>query len=1037
MSAPTFFSRLQAAFHDLSELPEGEREAEIVRRHGDDPGLAFELRALLAAAERTSSPLDAPVLHFREPFESPPEDDVPGYRLAREIGRGGSSIVYLADQLGEGFTRRVALKVVDRKPEAGEGLARRLSAEPRILAALEHPGIARLYDAGVARSGRTYLAMELVEGESLIDYCRNRSLSFRARIELFLSVLEAVDHAHAAGVVHRDLKPANILVSAAGEPKLLDFGISRLHEPEPGADDATQTRYRAMTLAYASPEQVSGRPVDTRSDLYSLGVVLYELLTGRRPYRLADARSPTLERAIREQEPERPSTAVTAGGEATGTGGAETPEGSKTEGARLRRALRGDLDAILLKALRKEPGARYGSVRELADDLRRHLEGRPVLARRGTFAYRLGRTVRRRRGLLVNATLALLLTAGAVLFLPLSPWSLYAPASALSGSPDASPWFALRLRRSAVEPFSRGLAARRGWDFSPALADLRAAAAADTRNPLLLAALADTLQLAARSDEAAAVGRRALELSPPGDPRLPQEARLLVESVALNAIGRREEGTKVLRSLWLLRPGNLEIGLLFARSLVRFGEPVEALDVLAKLAAQPGAAGRDPRIDLGRIDAYNEQGKSRDALAVAVPLAAAAEARGLPLIRARALLEASFAQDSLGGTEEARRLALSARKLFLDHGDAGGAALSLHSLCMVQLRQAHHEQVEILCGECLRQNRTIGNPNGVARVLTILGASRRRRGDLTSARAALAEASAIGGRLGSRLSDSRYLHTLANLDLELGRLPEAEESYRKAIAIKREAGDRRGLAISLGSLAVTLLKRGALAEAEKVMAEAEAKQREVGAQRELALSLWIRGELAWLRGDRAASTALLDQSAALLAKGEEEDNLALLRASRALLTDASTDSTCRRLESAAADLERLTGDSTTPLQIWTARCWSDAGAPERAVPWLERASRGAAKSEALEDRIELAIARAAQALALRQWEGAARWIGESDEACRRGSFGTHLLETRLLEARLARERGDHPVRVRTLVEELRRDALAGGNEWIARQAASL
>jgi eukaryotic-like serine/threonine-protein kinase len=402
------FALVEAAFHRASQVSGEARARTLAEICGDDHELRRELDELLAAAEREAPALDRPAGAFFG--DAMPREEVPGYRLLRQIGRGGSSIVYLAEQQGEGFSRRVALKIVNW--EQDPAFVRRFRVERRILAGLEHPGIARLYDAGITPSGRSYLAMELVEGENLLEYCRRTPAALRTRIELFLGVLEAVGYAHAANVVHRDLKPANILVSERGEPKLLDFGIARLHED--GGLETTHTLHRAMTPAYASPEQVRGKAVDARSDIYSLGVVLYELLAGRRPYRLADTSRETLERAIREQEPDRPSTAVVAEGDSADKG---TTGGTWTDRTR-RRELRGDLDAILLKALRKEPGARYASAADFAADLRCHLEGKPVRARRGSLPYRLGKVARRRRGVLVNLALVAVLVTGAWLWAP-------------------------------------------------------------------------------------------------------------------------------------------------------------------------------------------------------------------------------------------------------------------------------------------------------------------------------------------------------------------------------------------------------------------------------------------------------------------------------------------------------------------------------------------------------------------------------------------------------------------------------------------
>jgi len=990
------FARLQAAFHEIAELAPGDREEAVRRSSGGDPAFASELRALLDASERTASPLDAPL------FRDIPREDVPGYRLLKRIGRGGSSTVYLADQQGEGFTRRVALKVVDRGPDAS--LARRFRAEQHILASLEHPGIARLYDAGIAPSGRPYLAMELVKGETLIESCRQARTSLRERLALFLAVLAAVEHAHAAGVVHRDLKPGNILVSDRGEPKLVDFGIARLHSKDGGPEgmETTHTRHPAMTLAYASPEQVRGEAAGVPSDVYSLGVVLYELLTGRRPYRLSDASAETLARTIREQEPERPSAAC--------------------------RELRGDLDAILLKALRKEPGQRYASAAEFAADLERHLAGKPVLARRGSLLYRMGRAARRRRPLLLNLALAALFLAGAWGWV----YSQREPPMA-APPPNAPSWLAIPVRTAALESYHRGLAARARYDTTESLRNLRAAVAADPRNPLVRAALADVLSIAERATEAAREGRRALALAVD----LPRESRLLVESVALRTAGRRAEEAAILRSLRLLRPDDLETGLLLGRSLTRTGDPAEAQKVAAQLRTLPPPAGDDLRIGLLELEALDAIGRPQDLNDRALAVLAAAKSRGYPSVMARALLLEGSARDGLGETEETRKLAEQARRLFLERGDVGGAVNALHLLCLASIREARHDQVERECGESVRVNRRLGSSSGVARALNILGASRRRRGLLREARAAFAEALVAGSALGDRINESRFLNNLANVDHQLGHLTEAEAGFRKAIAIKREARDQRGLALSLESLARVLLKRGSLGEAEALLAEAEQVSRGLGTQRELARILEAQAELAALQGDREQAFEGLDQAAVLHAKGDERDLVAQIHATRAWLDEPYDGAACRRLEAAARELQTFGDQETALARIWTGRCWSEVGSPRRALPWLDLVATDPLTSQAADVRLQLALARAGLALQAGRWPEAQQRLDETAAECRRLSHGTLLLEARLLQARLALARGDHPERVRTLAEELQRDAKAGGFGRIARLAGEI
>jgi len=992
-------ARLQDAFHEVAGLPVEEREEAVRRTCGGDSALASELRALLAAAERADSPLDAPLLR------SPPDEkgnealeDVPGYRLLKQIGRGGSSTVYLADQQGEGFTRPVALKIIDRGPDAF-----RFRAEQRILATLEHPGIARLYDAGLTPSGRPYLAMELVQGENLIGFCRHAGTPLRERLRLFLAVLAAVEHAHAAGVVHRDLKPGNILVSGLvsglasgrGEPKLVDFGIARLQGME-----TTQTQHGAMTFAYASPEQMHGETAGVPSDVYSLGVVLYELLTGRRPCRFP------------EREPERPSTAC----------------------RELRGDLRGDLDAILLKALRKEPGERYASAAEFAADLERHLEGRPVLARRGSLFYRAGRAARRQRLLLLNLALTAFLVAGAWGWISWKAAHSFAPPP-----PDAPAWLAVPVRTAAAESYRRGLAARARCDTTEALRNLRAAVAADPRNPLVRAALADVLSFADRATEAAREGRQALALATPAD-TLPRESRLLVQSVALRTAGRKAEEAAILRSLRLLRPDDLEIALLLGRSLTDTGDPAGAREVAKQLRTLPmseGSEGRDLRIGLLELEALDAMGRPQDLHEHALAVIAEAKSRGFPSVMARALLLESFAQDGLGETEETRKLALQARRLFSERGDVGGAVKALHLLCLASLRAARHDQVERECGECVRVDGLLGSSDRAAAALNILGASRRRRGRLREAREAFAEALAAGSASGDRINESRFLNNLANVDHQLGHLLAAEEGFRKAIAIKREAHEQRGLVVSLESLARVLLKRGSLGEAEALLAEAEAASRELGAQRELARILEARAELAALQGDRKRTFERLDQATALHAKGGERDLLAQIRATRAWLDEPYDNAACRRLEAAARTLQTFGDQETAMARIWTARCWTEVGSSQKALPWLDLVAADPLSSQATDIRLQLALARADLALHTGRWPEAERRLDDTAAECRRLSYGTLLLEARLLQARLARARGDHPERVRTLAEELQRDARAGGFGRITRLAGKV
>jgi serine/threonine protein kinase/tetratricopeptide (TPR) repeat protein len=336
---------------------------------------------------------------------TPPLPEVLGnYRVLGEIGRGGMGSVYAAVRTDDAFKQRVAIKVM-RLGLDTEDMLSRFELERQVLGSINHPNIARVYDAGVTPDGRPYFVMELVEGKPIDRYCDDNMLSLQARLTLFTKVCAAVHVAHQNLVVHRDIKPANILVTAKGEPKLLDFGIAKLLNPELAAiDPMTRADQRLLTYEYASPEQVTGDPITTASDVYALGVLLYELLTGHRPYEITKRVYEEAVRVICSTEPQRPSTAVSRAITTRGPGdtvrtitGEEIASRREMQLTRLKRRLSGDLDNIVLKAMRKTPGRRYLSAEDLAGDIDRHLTGQTVSARPPTWDYRAGKFIRRHK----------------------------------------------------------------------------------------------------------------------------------------------------------------------------------------------------------------------------------------------------------------------------------------------------------------------------------------------------------------------------------------------------------------------------------------------------------------------------------------------------------------------------------------------------------------------------------------------------------------------------------------------------------------
>jgi eukaryotic-like serine/threonine-protein kinase len=424
------WQRVEAIFDEAYDLPAHERAAYLARACGEDVDLRGQVEALLTATSVTGGILETPMFEgaaaiLRSPDPAaqrgPEEGERIGrFRVIRELGVGGMGSVYLAERADGAFEQRIALKLI-RGGMDNDDILRRFLQERQILARLEHPHIARLVDGGADEAGRPFIAMEYVAGQPITSYCDRHALGVRARIELFMQVCAAVHYAHQNLVVHRDLKPSNILVTDDGQVKLLDFGIAKvLHHEEAPEANVTRVGLRVLTPDYAAPEQVRGDAVTTATDVYALGAILYELVSGRRAHRITRYTAAEVEREVCDHDPLPPSTAITKQ-ERAGRGViADRPPAaeavSRVRGTtldRLRRQLRGDLDAIVLQALQKEPARRYGSAEALQQDLRRYLAGQPVAARRESLAYRVQKFARRHAiGVAASILVALSLLAG-------------------------------------------------------------------------------------------------------------------------------------------------------------------------------------------------------------------------------------------------------------------------------------------------------------------------------------------------------------------------------------------------------------------------------------------------------------------------------------------------------------------------------------------------------------------------------------------------------------------------------------------------
>jgi len=463
---PARWEEIQRAFFEIVELAPSARSERLAKVAAEDPELCAELDKLLDNDEGEDvAAFLAPDLIGSISSENRPsgagqdgQDDqdlligrrIGPYRVESRIGSGGMGSVYLARRVSD-YEHTVALKLIHRGMDT-EVVLRRFRDEMRFLATVsEHPNVATLLDAGETEDGRPYFVMEYVEGTRIDAYCEEAKLDIGARLALFRSVCSVLEYAHRHGVIHRDLKPRNILVTRDGRVKLIDFGIAKIASADAGGDPTlTNTADRFLTPDFASPEQIRGEAVSTASDVYSLGVVLYLLMTGCRPYRVTSRSIREIERAILETEPRRPSLAAqTAGGESTAA-----------FVTRLHRQLTGDLDNIVLKALSKGPERRYASVEQLSEDIRRHLAGLPVLARKDSLAYRAVRFVRRHRvAVSVASVLTLSLVAGLVG--TTTQWRRAELALEVAQANERRAGRNARMAREAVDQYAKTVAASR------------------------------------------------------------------------------------------------------------------------------------------------------------------------------------------------------------------------------------------------------------------------------------------------------------------------------------------------------------------------------------------------------------------------------------------------------------------------------------------------------------------------------------------------------------------------------------------------
>ena len=894
--------QVRRLFMEVVELPEAQRSTALDRMCGSDAALRSEVEALLRADRAAGAFLSNPTA--AEAQRAPavaqagaePEQMIGRYKLLQPIGEGGMGSVWMAEQR-EPVKRRVALKIIKLGMDTKQVIAR-FEAERQALALMDHLNIAKVLDAGSTESGRPYFVMEYIKGVPIIEYCDRERLATKARLELFTSVCNAIQHAHQKGIIHRDIKPSNVLVTlhdGVPVPKVIDFGIAKATNSELTSKTLfTEHRQMVGTPAYMSPEQaeMSGLDIDTRSDVYSLGVLLYELLTGTTPFDikvLLESGFAEMMRAIREDEPHKPSTRISNLGETA----ARTAQQRHVDVKKLGASLRGDLDWIVMKCLEKDRTRRYETATGLAADIKRHLNDEPVTASPPSAAYKLHKFVKRHRGqVIAGGIVAAVLVLGVV---------------------------------GTTTGMIRAIAATKRAD-------------AEARKAKLAAESEVAAKLAAQENEQLAIAEaKRAEAAKAEESKARKRAETISDFVvtALQAGDAQNAG------------GGQDVTILAAMD-----------SAIADI--ESGRFGDDPETEAELKNTIAAILRNNGRLSESLSLAQEALATYQRLHPgddpdvAASLNEVAHVCSRLGRAEEAESLMLQSLEMYqrLYQGDNAHVAALMNNLAELRESLGRVAEAEPLIVQSLEMNQRLyeGDHRDVAKGLDNLAKLRDSQGRYGEAEALYVQALGMRERLygGDHPDLAVGLNNLAVVTANLGRAQEAETLFAQALEMRRRlfAGDNPVVAEALNNLAAVRMHLGRVAEAEPLIAEALAMNQRLfpGDHPGVAHSLFTLSSVQLKLGHASEAEALSIQALEMhqrLFKGDHFGvamsllNLAIARQALQRPAEARVS-----LDEAVAMMRRLAPEGSTPLLralLRSARARLDDKDAAAALPELEEA----------------------------------------------------------------------------------------------------